>query len=244
MSAAARTAIVTGGGYGIGRAAAARLARDGWSVVLVDRDAGRLAETRDLIESAGGRARAVAGDVTQAETMRAAVKAGESLAPIKALATCAAMRHAGPITAISEAQWKETLDVVLNGVFLACHAVIPRMIATGGGAIVNVSSPDGYGRRNMVAYAAAKGAVNTLSLCLASDHLADRVRVNVVLPPATITGMTEQYSAARLDEMAARAVAGRMAGPEDVARLICFLLSDEGETFTGGVFGPQLLAGR
>jgi NAD(P)-dependent dehydrogenase (short-subunit alcohol dehydrogenase family) len=212
--------------------------------VAVDRDAARLDETRKLIESAGGVARSVTGDITQAATMRAAVTEGQAIAPIKALATCAAMRHAGPITAISEAQWKETLDVVLNGVFLACHAVIPEMIANGGGAIVNVSSPDGYGRKNMVAYAAAKAAVNTLSLCLATDHLADRVRVNVVLPAATITGMTEHYPRERLDELAARSVAGRVAEPDDVARLVCFLLSDEGETFTGGVFGAQLLASR
>src|SRR4051812_2022019 len=132
MTAQKRSAIVTGGGYGIGRAAACRLANDGWAVIAVDRDAARLDETRELIEAKGGLARTIMGDITQAVTMQAAVAEARAMAPIKALATCAAMRHAGPITAITEAQWKETLDVVLNGVFLACQAVVPELIANGG----------------------------------------------------------------------------------------------------------------
>ncbi len=155
------------------------------------------------------------------------------------------MRHAGPITAISESQWDETINTILKGAFLFCKASITMMREQGGGgSIVNVSSPDSYGRRNMVAYAAAKAGVNTLSSCLAADHLADRIRVNVVQPGFTLTGMTEHYTADRLADTAARSIAGRVSMPEDVARLIHFLMSPAGETFTGGVFGAQPIARR
>lgn len=239
-----QSVIITGGGYGIGRASARLMARNGWAVTVVDRDAARAIETCELVRAEGGCAEAVVGDVTQEETFARVVATARALAPIRGLVTCAAMRHAGSITSISAAQWRETLDVILNGVFLACKGVIPDMIANGGGSIINVSSPDAFGRRNMVAYASGKAAVNALSLCLAADHQADGVRVNVVLPGFTRTGMTEHYDAARFDELAKRAVSGRVAEPEDVAGLVCWLLSRESETFTGGFYGPQMLAAR
>ncbi|HUP07714.1 MAG TPA: SDR family oxidoreductase [Caldimonas sp.] len=238
----ASSTIVTGGGYGIGRAVSRLLAGDGWAVVVVDRDEAKAAQTCQLIAGAGGRALPVVGNVTVASTLSRACEAARDLAPLRGLVTCAAMRHAGSVTQVSEAGWKETLDVVLNGVFLACKAAIPDMIAAGGGAVVNVSSPDAYGRRGMVSYASAKAAVNALSQCLALDHAGDGIRVNVVLPGFTLTGMTEHYPEARIAQTAARSVARRVAQPEDAARLIRFLMSPEGETFTGGVFGPQGLA--
>lgn len=239
-----RSAIVTGGAYGIGRATVRLIARDGWSVVVLDRDPARVEETCALVRSDGGTVTGVVGDVTREDSCAHAVDAARRLGSLAGLATCAAMRHAGPITTISADQWKETLDVVLNGVFLACKSVIPDMIAAGGGTIVNVSSPDAFGRRGMVAYASAKAAVNCLSQCLAADHLSDGIRVNVVLPGFTRSGMTEHYDEARFAELSSRSVAGRVGEPDDVARLVRFLMSDEAETFTGGQFGQQMLASR
>jgi NAD(P)-dependent dehydrogenase (short-subunit alcohol dehydrogenase family) len=239
------TAIITGAGYGIGRATAQLLAADGWQLLLIDCNEGLVQETTRLVREAGGRADALVGDVTNASTFSDAIRhVRASSAPLKGLVTCAAMRHAGSIADISEAQWDETVSVVLKGVFLACKAAVPEMKANRGGSIVNVSSTDAHGRRSMIAYASAKSAVETLSLCLAADHLADRIRVNVVVPSFTLTGMTEHYSQERLSEIAGRSVAGRVAEPNDPAQLISFLMSAEGETFTGGIFGAQPLPAR
>jgi NAD(P)-dependent dehydrogenase (short-subunit alcohol dehydrogenase family) len=239
-----RSVVVTGGGYGIGRAAAIKLAASGWRVLVADIDAARASETARLIEQAGGCARAATGDVRDPAFAARSVEAAKTLAPLKGLVTCAAARCEGSITATTAEQWDRTVQIVLYGVFHFCRAVVPELVASGGGAIVNVSSPDAYGRKGMVAYAAAKAAVNTLSLCLAADHLADHVRVNVVLPSFTVTGMTEHYPTERLVDIAARSVAGRVATPRDVAHMIDFLMSDKAETITGSIMGGLPLATR
>ena len=236
--------IVTGGGYGIGRAVCRRVGARGCAVVAVDRDSVRAGETAGEVRAAGGTATSVAGDVTDAQCAVRAVEAARGLGKLTGLATCAAMRHPGPITDITENQWDETVDVVLKGVFLFCKAVVPEMIRNGGGSIVNVSSPDSFGRKGMIAYAVAKAGVNALTQCLAADHVEHHIRANVVLPPFTVTGMTEHYPEDRMRGVAARSVAGRPAQPDDVARIIDFLLSDESETFSGGFFGGQPLAAR
>ena len=237
------TSIVTGGGYGIGRAVCQALAADGWSLIVVDRDATRASESVALVCATGARAEAVVGDVTDPATAEAAVRAAkENFGGVAGLVTCAAMRHVGRITDISAQQWDETLKVILYGAFNFCKAVVPAMMAAGGGSIVNVSSPDAFGRRGMIAYSAAKAAVNALSTCLAADHIEDRIRVNTVLPGFTLSGMTEHYPTERLYKAGAQSVAGRAGTPEDAARLIRFLMSKSGETFTGGVFGHMPLA--
>lgn len=232
-------AVITGGAYGIGRATARELAKDGWAVLIVDTNAASAHTLLQDLLADQVPAAVVIGDVTKGSTYDRVQDVAQGLGPIQGLVTCAAMRHAGRITEITPDQWRETVDVVLNGVFTACHALIPEMIRAGKGSIVNVSSPDGFGRRDMVAYASAKAAVNTLSDCLAMDHLQDGIRVNVVLPVFTKTGMTEHYSEERLAALAARSVAKRVAEPEDIAKLIRFLMSDEAEVMTGGRFGPS-----
>lgn len=234
----ARVAVVTGGGYGIGRAVCRQLAADGWRILTFDADAKRNAETVRLVQAGDGEAIAIDGDVTDARAVERACSAAESrYGPLGGLVNCAAMRHAGPITEITEAQWDETLDVCLKGTFLFCKAAVPRMAAAGGGSIVNFSSSDAQGRRRMIAYATAKAAIENFTRCLAADHLADYIRVNAVIPPFTLTGMTEHYPSERLDEMAANAVAGRVALPDDLANLVRFLMSDDAATLTAGLFG-------
>lgn len=236
-----KTCIVTGGGYGIGRAVCELLAADGWAIVCVDLNAERAAETVARIEERGGAARAIGGNVTELSTAtRARAMAEDAFGGISALVNCAAMRHPGSVTDITEAQWDETVDVCLKGTFLFCHAIVPSIKAAGGGAIVNFSSGDAVGRRGMVAYSVAKAGVEALTKCMAVDYLADRIRVNAVVPGFTLTGMTEHYPAQRLDEMAAASVTGRVQQPQDVAQLVRFLLSPEADTLTGGIHGGVL----
>ena len=240
-----KAVIVTGGGYGIGRAITRLLAAAGWTVVIYDRDRDRAAETQRLTHDAGGTCAIIAGDVTDAAQIAQAISwTLQTYGRIDALVNNAAMRYTGTILDVTEEQWDQTVAVCLKAPFLFAKAVIPHMIAAGGGAIVNVSSPDAFGRRGMIPYAAAKGGLNTLTLCLAADHLQHHIRVNAVLPGFTVTGMTEHYPPERLREVGARTVAGRPGQPEDVAYLVRFLLSEEAATITGGIFGGLPLAQR
>jgi NAD(P)-dependent dehydrogenase (short-subunit alcohol dehydrogenase family) len=236
-----KTCIVTGGGYGIGQAVCALLAEDGWGIVAVDVNGERAAETVALIARQGGVARAIGGDVTDASTAwRARDLAEDVFGGIAGLVNCAGMRHPGSVTDITEAQWDETVDTCLKGTFLFCRAVVPSLIANGGGSIVNFSSGDAAGRRAMVAYSVAKAGVEALTKCMAVDYLGDHIRVNAIVPGFTLTGMTEHYPPERLADMAAKSVAGRLQQPRDVAQLVRFLLSLEAETMTGGIHGGVL----
>jgi NAD(P)-dependent dehydrogenase (short-subunit alcohol dehydrogenase family) len=235
-----QVAIITGGGYGIGRASCALLAAEGWRIVTVDRDTAHNAETVRAVAAHGGEAVAVDGDVADGATAAAACRAAERLGPLRALVNAAAMRHAGTIEAITEAQWDETLAACLRGTFVFSKAAVPALAAAGGGAIVNFSSTSAYVHAGMIAYASAKAAIETFTRCLAVDHQHQRIRANAIVPPFTVTGMTEHYPAAALAERDARSPSGRAARPDDVARLVRYLVSDDSATFTGGVFGTTL----
>lgn len=235
--------IVTGGGYGIGRAVCETLAADGWKIVCVDLNEDRALETVARIERSDGEARAVCGNVTLAATaVRARTVAEEAFGNLSALVNCAAMRHPGKITDITEAQWDETIDVCLKGTFLFCQAVLPSLKAAGHGSIVNFSSADALGRRAMVAYSVAKAGIEALTRCMAADFVHDCIRVNAIVPGFTLTGMTEHYPPERLETMANAAVAKRVQLPTDIAYLVRFLLSSEAETLTGGIYGAPLPA--
>jgi len=231
-------AVITGGGYGIGRATSLLLAADGWRVAILDTDIERAKETEQAICSQNGLAYSYRVDVTDSASIDSAIRSiADQGIPIRALVNCAAMRYTGTVLEISEAQWDRTIDVVLKGSFLCCKAIVPYLQSAGGGSIVNISSPDAAGRRGMLAYSAAKAAVETMTMSLAADHISDHIRVNAVVPGFTYTGMTEQYPPERLEAVRLNSVAGRLCEPEDVARLIRFLVSSDGETFTGGLFG-------
>lgn len=236
-------AILTGGGYGIGRASCELLARDGWAIVSVDRDPARNAETARLVQALGVPAAAVDGDVGQSSTAEAAVRAAAALGPVRALVNAAGMRHAGSILDITEEQWDETLGACLRGSFVFCKAAIPLIAQAGGGAIVNFSSQSAYVHRKNVAYSAAKAGIEALTRCLAVDHLHQRIRVNAVVPPFTLTGMTGNVSAEVLAERDDQSPSGHVARPEDVARVVRFLVSDESGPFTGGIYGTTLPIG-
>jgi len=236
-----KVAIVTGGGYGIGRATCGLLAEDGWSIVSFDVNARHNDETVAELRSKGADVYGLVGDVSQAENAEAACALAEADGrSLKALVNCAAMRHAGTIVDITPEQWIETVGVCLTGTAFFCRAAILRMKANGGGSIVNFSSGDAAGRKAMVAYASAKAAVETLTRCMAVDHLHDGIRVNAVIPPFTVTGMTEHYSPERLAMMDAASPSGRAARPSDIAQLVRFLVSNESAALTAGLYGGVL----
>lgn len=241
-------AIVTGGTFGIGQAISLTLAARGHAVVAFGLDAKQMTSTAEggsALLRAAARARGLELDILDADVANAADVARvcafalEKFGRIDGLVNNAAIAPNGTILETSEGTWDRVLDVNLKGMFLCCKAVVPHMIAAGGGRIVNVGSGSGYGRPNNLAYAASKGGVHAFSTALAYDHFHDHIRVNVVVPGGgLVTGITLGRvggDPARLIGKTAGTVAGRDATGEDIARAVAFLLSPDADAMTGAV---------
>jgi NAD(P)-dependent dehydrogenase (short-subunit alcohol dehydrogenase family) len=253
---AGKIAIVTGGTYGIGRAITCELARRGHRVIAVGLDArqigseaaGGSAGTREALEREGLSAEILDGDVSAAADVRRVVEfAIARHGRLDVLVNNAAIHPRGTIVETSEEVWDRVLDVNLKGMFLCCRAAIPEMARQGGGAIVNVGSGSGWGKPNLLAYSASKGGVFGLSAALAHDHLKDHIRVNVVVPGGTSTGMTSvaemtfgqdpvlRPRGPAIERLARNTVSGRANEPEDIAKAVAFLASDDAAQISGAV---------
>jgi 3-oxoacyl-[acyl-carrier protein] reductase len=234
-----RTAVVTGGGSGIGLASARRFAREGAAVAVWDREPERVRSAVRSIEDAGGVAAGEVVDISDAVSVREAAAATVAeLGPVTVL-----MNNAGvlddyaPILDTDEELWDRIVGVNLKGPFLVTRALLPAMIEAGGGAIVNTASIAGLvAGGGGTAYTSAKHGVVGLTKQLAFDYGKQGIRVNAILPGAIETGMTRQiFADADAVVMAAvRGVpAGRHGQPEEIAALAAFLVSDEA-SFTHG----------
>jgi NAD(P)-dependent dehydrogenase (short-subunit alcohol dehydrogenase family) len=144
----------------------------------------------------------------------------------------------GNIVETSFAAWQRVMQVNLDGVFLVSRAVIPHMIARGGGSIINMSSSTGAhdGNGNAAAYVTSKGGVTLLTRCMAIDHAGDHIRVNAIAPGPTDTPMLRKImTQAEMDAFAATFPAHRLGKPEEIAAAALFLASDEASFVTGAV---------
>ena len=232
-----RRAVVTGGAQGIGRAIAERLIVSGAAVTLWDRDTGELDAAREAI---GGRdTGAVAVDVADpAAVERAAAETVGAAGRIDILVNNAGI--AGPNATTWEYpvdEWRQVIDIDLNGVFYCCRAVVPHMIERGYGRIVNIASIAGKeGNPNASAYSAAKAGVIGLTKSLGKE-LADRdVAVNCITPAAARTRIFEQITEAHIDYMLSKIPRGRFVLVEELAALTAWLVSSENSFTTGAVF--------
>lgn len=235
---AGQVALVTGGASGIGRACAARLAREGALTIVSDVDEAGGERVVDEIRAAGGEAEFHRHEVASEEDWRTVIaKTGERHGRLDILVNNAGIALGGPITDMSLEAWRRLMSVNLDGVFLGVKHALPLIRAGGrGGSIVNMSSIAGLkGVPGQAAYSASKAAVRMLTKAVALECAAakDRVRVNSVHPGLIDTPI---YGARReqLDEMAARLVPlGCKGSPEDIADAVLWLASSEARYVTG-----------
>ncbi|MEA9608883.1 glucose 1-dehydrogenase [Xanthomonas campestris pv. plantaginis] len=236
---AGKVAFVTGGGTGIGRAAALAFAKAGASVAVVGRTEANLQETVQLIAQAGGQAIALQCDVAKEDEVKSAIAATVSTFGRLDFAFNNAGVEQGAIALadITTADWEQLTSVNLNGAFLCMKHQIPHMLKQGGGAIVNTSSGAGVrGFAGQAGYCATKWGVIGMSKAAALDYAADGIRVNVVSPGFIDTPMMKRFTGGT--EEGLRMVidnepVGRPGRPEEVAATVLWLCSEEAAFSTG-----------
>ena len=226
-----KTAVVTGGASGIGRAVAERLRKDGLRVAVID-----LSPTDDEFGHVA--------DVTDRAQVDAAVAAiREQFGPILVLVNAAGVEGFQKFSTMTFQDWSKVIDVNLNGVFHTTQAVLPDMVEAGWGRIVNISSSSTHsGQPFMAHYVAAKSAVNGLTKSLALEYGPLGITVNAVPPGFIDTPMLRSAESRHLlggsvEDHINRTPVRRVGRPEDIAAACAFFVSDEASYITGQILG-------
>jgi NAD(P)-dependent dehydrogenase (short-subunit alcohol dehydrogenase family) len=239
-----KTVLVTGAGRGIGRTTALAFARGGASVVVAGRSIEPVTETAKLIEADGGRATALAADVTRsADIARLVAQTTAAYGRLDiAVNNAGILTAAGPVGDVAEDQWSQLVAVNLSGVLLCMKHEIAQMRRNGGGVIINVSSVLGAHLRlsGLGAYIATKAAVSALTRNAALDHIREGIRINAVSPGPADTPMSYRPGETRGDRdarMQNQLPAGRVATLDEIAAAVLYLASPE----AGFIVGTDLV---
>lgn len=239
----AKTAIITGGGGGIGSAASRHFAAAGARVAVLDRDPDAAERTASRIRAEGGSAQAFTCDITARSQVDAAVAAAEAaFGPVAILVNNAGWDIFRPFLQTSPAEWERLIAINLVGALHMHHAVLPGMVQQKYGRVVNIASDAArVGSTGEAVYAACKAAIVALSKTLAREHARDGITFNVVCPGPTDTNLFAEYkngagNPEKLMEAFRRSIPlGRIGKPEDLPGAIAFFASDAAAFVTGQV---------
>ncbi|MBM6904772.1 MULTISPECIES: 3-oxoacyl-[acyl-carrier-protein] reductase [Collinsella] len=237
MDLTGKTAIVTGGSRGIGRAICIELARRGANVVFsYAGNAAAADETVKLVEAEGVAARSVKGDVTSADSAKELVEAARELGGVDILVNNAGITRDKLAARMSEEDFDAVIATNLKGAFLMTKAVLRPMMRAKSGSIVNMASVVGImGNAGQANYAASKAGLIGMTKSVAREVAAAGIRVNAVAPGYIETDMTAAMPEAAQQAMCSMIPAARAGKPEDVARAVAFLVSDDAAYITGQV---------
>ena len=239
-----RRAIVTGGAQGIGYAIAQRLLASGAAVTLWDMDPGLLESAAGAL-SANADVSTVQVDVTEYAAVEAALaESRKVMGGVDIMVACAGI--AGPTMPSWEYpidDWKQVIDVDLNGVYYCCRAVLPLMREQDYGRIVNVASIAGKeGNPNAAPYSAAKAGVIALTKSLAKETAQQNIAINCITPAAAKTRIFDQITQQHIDYMLSKIPRGRFVLVEEIAAMVAWMVSEENSFTTGAAF--DLSGGR
>jgi len=237
-----KTAVVTGGGSGIGQAISEVFAAQGAQVMVLDREIGAAEETVSRIRANQGKAEVFACDVTQAAEVQRTLDAVLAAGGLDILVNNAGIAHVGNIETTSEADFDRVLSVNVKGAYLCAQAAAGRMVPRGGGVILNMASIASLiGVADRFAYSVSKGAILTMTYSIAIDYVKKGIRCNCIAPARIHTPFVDGFvkknypgkEAEMLQKLAEYQPIGRMGKPGEVANLALYLCSDEASFITG-----------
>ena len=243
-----KTAVVTGAGSGIGQAIASTFASNGALVYALDRDLKAAGGTVESIRAAGGAASALDCDVAIADSVEAAfarIDADQNSDRIDILINNAGIANIGTVENTSEADFDRVYSINVKGIFLCSRAAVRRMLASGGGVILNLASIASLiGLTDRFAYSMSKGAVLTMTRSIAVDYVKRGIRCNCICPARVHTPFVDGYlratypgrEAEMFKQLSEYQPLGRMGTPAEVAALALYLCSDEASFITGQAY--------
>ncbi|MEQ8553966.1 MAG: SDR family oxidoreductase [Cyclobacteriaceae bacterium] len=241
-----KTAIITGGSKGIGKAATQLIAKSGADVFFLDIDDTEGQDLQKEIKDQGFKATYVKCNIASYEEVKQTIEdIYEQSGKIDILINNAGIAHIGTATNTTPEDFQKIVDVNVKGVFHCLSVCIPFMQKSGGGAIINMSSVAAeLGIPDRFAYSMSKGAVSAMTLSVAKDYLADNIRCNAIAPGRVHTPFVDNFiqknypgkEQEMFEKLSKTQPIGRMGKPEEIAGLIQYLCSDEASFITGSIY--------